>query len=526
MIEFKKDKKKGWFRLKRYPHIGLPFENKDRLRLTSYIKNKEKISTHSFSPFIHKTIIVRKFRRKKFDDGSRSAKRISGNKPREIYYASHFDSLIFSYYANLLNKNYEKRILEKLLGNNVTAYRKIQIDPNNPNSRNKCNIDFAKEVFDYISENKERKLAAITFDISSFFDNLDHKILKEKWRMVMNFKEQLPSDHYAIFRNITKFSYVEIQDLFEEFKNEIIFKKKNGTLGKIYVPRLELLKEKNAVAFCETKDLSDRVRNMNIIKKNKWTYENGIKILREKGVPQGSPISAILANLYLIDFDFELKNYISELGGLYRRYSDDMVVVIDEDKKDAIIRKFQLEIQQVKLEIQPAKTQIFIFKKFEGEFRCKEFNQTTGILTDNNKFDYLGFSFDGKSVYLKSSGLSKYYRKMKISLARGSFYAKYGKNKERLLFKNRLYKKFTHLGSERRKIFIKDPLESDKWIETSKYDWGNFLSYVKLAERIFSKDNSMYEVKIQKQVKSSWNKFHLLMSKKEKAIEKYFDGRK
>lgn len=46
------------------------------------------------------------------------------------------------------------------------------------------------------------------------------------------------------------------------------------------------------------------------------------------GIPQGSLISAILSNVYMIDFDQELAETIFGFKGFYRRYSDDFIVVI------------------------------------------------------------------------------------------------------------------------------------------------------------------------------------------------------
>nr|WP_321222045.1 reverse transcriptase domain-containing protein [uncultured Psychroserpens sp.] len=516
----KKRKQKDWFRIKRYPHIGLQYEHKDRPKIESYVKNKTKIKSHAFLPFIHRTIAVRKFRRKKLSDGSRSEKRIASYKEREVFYASHLDSFIFSYYADLINKSYEKFIENKSVSNCVTAYRQIKLNPQNKNSRNKCNVDFAKDIFDYIKANKSKSLVAITFDITSFFDNLNHRLLKEAWIKVLGLKNELPEDHYSIFRNLTKFAYIEIDDLFEEFKNDIVVKTKKGNLTRSKVPRLDLLKEKKAVAFCYQEDFPSRIRDKNLIKSNKWKFENNKKILRNKGIPQGSPISAILANVYLINFDTILQDFVASKGGVYQRYSDDMVVVIDEEYRDEIINKFQEEIKNVQLEIQPSKTQVYVFKAFDGEYCCKEFNIETKELSNKTKFDYLGFSFDGNHVYLKSSALAKYYRKMKRAFRRGSFYAKYGKNGEPKLFKNRLYKRFTYLGAGRRTIYKRDPSNPDKWIPTNKYDWGNFLSYTSLAYSVFNED------KIKKQIRNSWNIFHKIMTKKEEDIKSYHKRRK
>ncbi|WP_040670933.1 hypothetical protein [Nitritalea halalkaliphila] len=57
-------KKKDWFKIKRYPHIGLPLDIRDRYKwIEPYITNPEKIAKHRFLPFIHKSLTVRKFRK-------------------------------------------------------------------------------------------------------------------------------------------------------------------------------------------------------------------------------------------------------------------------------------------------------------------------------------------------------------------------------------------------------------------------------------------------------------------------------
>ena len=103
---------KDWFKLKRYPHIGYPINHNERHEwVENYILNPVKISKHSFLPFIHKKSKVKKFRKKyneingeltlykKYDlEGVRHP----DTKERELYYASHLDSLIYSYYSYLL----------------------------------------------------------------------------------------------------------------------------------------------------------------------------------------------------------------------------------------------------------------------------------------------------------------------------------------------------------------------------------------------------------------------------------------
>ncbi len=512
MIQEEKD----WFRLKRYPHIGLPLKLSDRTRVEKYVSNPLKVQSHSFFPFIHRKISVRKFRRNK-NDPENSKLRVATYKVREVYYANHLDSNIYSFYSSKLKDLYEIKLKESGAEGCVTAYRRIKLYENEK-SRNKCNIDFANDIFEYIKLNNKRNLVSITFDITSFFDNLDHAKLKRAWSHILNVSN-LPGDHYAVFRNLTKFSYVELDDIFSEFKNDIIVRKDEKENKRIKVDRLELLKNKDAVAFCEKEEFEKRIRKKNLIRKNKHLDNNAL-VLRKKGIPQGSPISSTLANIYLLEFDKLINNELTKIGGIYRRYSDDMVVIIDEEYRDRIVSLFYSRIEELNLSIQPSKTQIFYFKVFDGKYGCREYNSQTGLFDEDSKFEYLGFTFDGESVLLKSSGLSKFYRKMKRSIKRGAFYAKYGQNKVPKLFKSRLYKRFSIRGAKRRTIYKKSPHSSLKWIKTTKYEWGNFLSYTELASRIFGR--SKIKSKIKQQTKNHWAILHNLMRDKQSSIDELY----
>lgn len=225
-VVYSKRKEKDWFRLKQYPHIGLPLEPKDRAWVEPYVKNRKAIAKHAFYPFIHRRLKVRNFRREVYPDGTRSQDRVASIKKREIHFSNHLDSKVFSYYAELLTKAYEQLIEELEIENCVTAYRRIKVNPEDEKSRNKCNIDFANDLFQYIKSNKKNNLVAITFDIEGFFDNLNHKILKKNWRRVINSGYDLPPDHYNVYRNITKFSYIKEEDLFQLFKDRIVVERK------------------------------------------------------------------------------------------------------------------------------------------------------------------------------------------------------------------------------------------------------------------------------------------------------------
>ncbi|MDD2477044.1 MAG: reverse transcriptase domain-containing protein, partial [Dysgonamonadaceae bacterium] len=227
-------------------------------------------------------------------------------------------------------------------------------------------------------------------------------------------------------------------------------------------------------------------------------------------IPQGSPISATLANLYMLDFDKQADDMLKNIGGVYQRYSDDMVAIFPVEFEEEIVNHFLSSILTYKLEVQKSKTQAFhfIYDKHAERHFCFEKNLNTNRLQDNTLFEYLGFQFDGYSTLIKNSSISNYYRKMKRTFARSRFYTHHNRTTSKgQVFKTRLYKKFTHVGANRRRIYQRHPNKSDVFILSHRYDWGNFITYVKLAEKTIS-DN-----KINGQLKRHWKKFHELMDK-------------
>lgn len=510
----KKDKK-DWFKIKRYPHIGLPLENSDRFKwIEKYVTNSDMVAKHAFLPFIHKTSKVKKFRKVyTAEHGSISDKHKMGDKvlrkpaekKRELFYASHLDSLIFSYYAKVLSDNYEKKIKDFNLNEVINAYRSVPVYPEKENSSNKCNIDFANDVFKYILNYKEEEFAVIAFDISSFFDNLNHKLLREVWIDVIN-SDKLPDDHFNVFKNITRFSHVNIVDIFEEFKSKIYTRKVNKfgeplEIKQKKVDSIRYLRNQNAIAFC-TKEEFFKLKGK-LLQPSKTKIIDGKEVYRDFGIPQGSPISSVLANIYLLHFDSTINKFITANGGIYRRYSDDMVVVCPLKIKDDLKNLIYSEIKKYKLEIQPVKTQIFHFKRQDNILQCgQEFQE---IINWNKNFIYLGFEFDGQNVLLKSSSLSGYYRKMKRSIRRAKHFSnrKYSPNSG-LIFKRRILKKFSYKGAKRTRKYLWNHVEK-KFIKSDSYNWGNFLSYA------YKASNVMENNKIKQQTKRHWNILNALI---------------
>ena len=423
-------------------------------------------------PLIHSTIKERRYKIVDGVTGRRSHKIVekgktkSTAKKRQIYYATHLDAQLYSYYSNrVIGPKYEQLLkAHEGLSECVIAYRRIPTG----HGPNKGNIHFAKEVFDFIKSQKS--CAVIVLDISKFFDSLDHRKLKKMWCKVLGDEvKSLPDDHYNIYKSLINFSFVELRDVMEAYN----------------ITHVKELRRRDSASFCEDMDdFKEKFVETGVIKKNPFKNPQG----EPMGIPQGTPISALLANIYLYDFDKTILN--ATKGGtdaLYRRYSDDLVLVCSLEDAERLEKLVVSEIKkQCKLTIHPSKTKKFLFRESDKS----DLLPVTEVLPDgteikNRALEYLGFEFDGLRVLLKSSSLSKYYRKMKRGVRIKAWRALEAKKKrarkpgtDARLYKNNLYSQYSHLGRNKRK--------------------GNYLTYAYRASEI------MEEPAIRRQVSKSW----------------------
>jgi len=492
-----------WFKLKRYPHIGLPITIRDYEWVKAYVDDEVAIKKHAFLPFVHKCIVSRKYRPNNdaptiSNPSGKRRRDILKSKVRHIYYASHLDSLIFSFYNDKIAGCYEDYVRGRLLDASVVAYRKIEVEPES--DKHKCNIDFAKSAFEFIRERAPQPLTVIVADVTSFFDTLDHKILKRQWAKVLGYK-CLPNDHYNLFKTLTRITYVESEQLFDSYGKSMLVKqgvandsrkweyKRKGIKSLLYS------KEKNAVSYCKKSEFLNNNLNLIVAKNNL------------AGIPQGTAISATLANVYMIEFDELITKKIHAVGGFYQRYSDDLICVVPRGCEDDVIKLIRSEISdRVNLTIEPDKTKVYHFEEVEGQFLGFNIDEKTKKPKKNLPLVYLGFSFDGKRVLIKNSGFAKFYRSMKRSVKRSASLAMNGKNPDRKIFKRRLYQRFSYLGARRKLIYRPSKDDKTKYERTLRYYWGNYLSYIYKADNLMLALNG--ESVIKRQSRHFWRNFN------------------
>ncbi|MEZ5911866.1 MAG: reverse transcriptase domain-containing protein [Paracoccaceae bacterium] len=170
----------------------------------------------------------------------------------------------------------------------------------------------------------------LAFDVSSFFDNLDHTLLKRRLKAVLGVTS-LPEHWMRVFRAITAFHYVDMEEL-----------------------------NANATFSSRLKDNSrDRIASVEELKANGIKFHPNPELAKghRRGIPQGTPISAAASNLYMIDFDAAARTFCDSIGALYRRYSDDILVICDPAHAAAAETKIMDLIKAEKLEISPHKTE-------------------------------------------------------------------------------------------------------------------------------------------------------------------------
>ena len=239
------------FKYKKYPH----FDEKVHWKyLVDKIRNPKFIMGHAFYPFIRYCQAMQKYP-KKYISGMRTKR--DEPKTRIIMYSAHIDRYIYEYYSHIINTKYNKKIRQLGINKCAVAYR---------TNLGKSNINFAKEAFCFLRSCTDALV--IIGDFTKYFDCIDHKYLKHQLCSLLG-EQKLPEDFYAVFRSVTKFSYLELDEILK-FKK--LKKAEFNQLDRVFTP-IELRNYKQGRILY-----------------NKNTY----------GIPQGSAISACLSNVYLI----------------------------------------------------------------------------------------------------------------------------------------------------------------------------------------------------------------------------------
>lgn len=414
-----KDKRNIRKSQKNYAHFDI---RTDIMKSQKYITNPENISKHGFYPFIKYTLRYERYRKVNNEPEREDKERI-------ICYSAHIDRCIYQYYSALLNERYNLRLKQDWISKVPVAYR---------TDLHISNIDIFKEVIDVVRSMSSCYVLIGGF--TKFFDRINHGYLKKQLCNLLDVSK-LPSDYFAVFKSITKYNTWDLTDILalNNFSNN-----RRG---------IKMLNSKK------------RVLSKDAYKANKSHIvcnDSGI------GIPQGSSISACFANIYMLEVDKKISDFVKGHNGIYRRYSDDFIIVLPDENNtheyiEQIIQLFENYKKQNLMELQPVKTQVF---KING-YKLRNIGNTfQPMLNNKNKYiNFLGFTFDGDSIHIRSKTISKYFYRMRhkaIGIAR-----KYSENHG---FKgsDKLYRMYSSRG---------------------QYGKGNFFTYLRHAEEKFPNES-------------------------------------
>ena len=240
-------------------------------------------------------------------------------------------------YRVIMSQQIGDKVINHLVGNTLIHFLdKSLIDGNVATRINKGTHYGIKMVKRYLNSLKSKPVYALKFDISKYFYNIDHDILKKMY--------------------YSKFKDKKFLDLLDQ-----IIDTTNEEYVNYHIRRL-------------VKEEAEKVKNSNMNKKEKEKRLNELKKIptyeKNKGLPIGNLTSQILAVFYLNELD----HYILEnMNVKYIRYMDDGVLLSND--------KEYLEECFVKV------------KELIGKYNLRLNNKTAILNVSKNGLDFLGFRF-------------------------------------------------------------------------------------------------------------------------------------
>jgi len=390
----------SWYRPRGYRHFDPIVDCRAAVR---FVSDPESVIRHPFLPLLSYTKSTPRYDR---------SKRKVVSKDRPISYASHMDSQIFAYYGKLLTGPYEAELKRLYLSDCVIAYRSIN---------RKCNIEFAAEVFTAIEA--AGNCVALGLDVTGFFDHISHAALKANWATLLG-EKYLPLDHYKVFKALTNYAYVCRDEVY-------------SALG---ITRSA--DEDARLPLCTPEQLGTSIRGRGLIRVNNKSY----------GIPQGTPISAIASNISMLEFDKSAVNLAIDVGGVYRRYSDDIFFLSPPNRVTEVETLLNSFLAPLGLEFKSSKTERVEFESTNSGVRIR-----TG-----KPFPYLGFVFDGRRRLVRSSSLSRHWRRTKsrIRIAKKVAARAGHSGASAKIFRRSIYQKTTHFGQ--RRTFLRYVYRADR----------------------------------------------------------------
>lgn len=398
---------------KSYIHFSERITIEEISKMKDFLLDTKNIRNHSFNPllsFLKKTPL---FDRETVEWRRRDYRKLTsiGNKVRPLMYADHLDSVIYSWYAYILWSMYEERLRALWIQQYIAAYRNDRIS--------RTNSSTAKEMFDFVRlQDPDKNYIIMLFDIQKFYDTLDPGILKKMWSSLFT-EANLPEDHFAVYRSVIDYSVVNKNELSMYLNNRWV-NIKNRKIGKLCTKKEFHDMRKDGLFMRKWKFLSYISPFIN--KDAPFEFEN---LTRDgtiiKWIPQWLPLSPVLANMYMLNFDFQMGEKVKEIGCFYRRYADDIWIVCEMGYEKELENFVINKIEELKLHIQTKKTQKYKYTNW-GLIKLDS------TKWDNQAFTYLGLTQRWDKGYIRNGTLAKWHQKIRIKVRQAFGKKKWGED--------------------------------------------------------------------------------------------------
>lgn len=384
-----------------YAHFDSRVNLKQQL-VQSYILDPEKVAHHSFYPFIQYVKQQTKIKKVK------GQKKEFKEKDRLISYSAHMDTCIYQRYAFLANQYYNEFSAEHGLDLVSVAYRdKLGL----------ATYELAQRAFSFIQA--QQRCLIMVGDFTNFFDKIDHKYLKQQLCKLLKV-DILPEDWYAVFRHVTHYGKCDMLELLK--------------LRGIKATQHKAIKKLNRASRVVNKEQFAQLKAS--FKKNKENF----------GIPQGSPISAVLANVYMMNYDLDFQHFAQTQSGMYMRYSDDTILVLPLAEGECAEGYLKAVEQLLKpyeglVELQPSKTKQFIYQ----EGRLQPLSEDCPAF-----LDYLGLRLRSSGVAIKPKCFTKFYYCLRHKARLNRYQQKKKARKQQQITSNdKLYEQYSNKRGKR-----------------------------------------------------------------------------
>lgn len=349
-----------WYKRRPYLHFDIPLSPQEA---DSYVRDSRQVISHAFYPLLTYELATPRIRK---SQPSATTSFTKDPKLRNIAYPAHKDGYIFSFYKSVLEPLYETWLATNGLDQSVTAFRR---------TTGENNVTLVKKAFEFIRQNPGCWIVAT--DVESFYDTIKHDALKKTWAFFLGV-DQLPEDHYSVYKAVTRYSVVPRHKVYNLFKIPLYI----GSARRNDYRRL-----------CTPKQFRSRLVRRGLIEANPG-------LQNRQGIPQGVSLSPLLSNMYMASLDLAMHKWVKALGGEYWRYCDDILVVIPTGKRPPILGRLDKELKSLGLMRSNTKTHKLTSAKLKSE----------------KQLQYLGFIFNGTDVLVRSSSIHRYHRKLKRAI--------------------------------------------------------------------------------------------------------------